>query len=931
MTATPPAARGADLPVTYDPATADVETYRRWLEAGCFRADASRVVRHSEGRRGDGREPFTIVMPPPNVTAVLHVGHALDNVVQDLLIRWRRMAGDEALWVPGTDHAGIATQNVVERQLVAEGTTRGALGREAFVARVASFVDRTGGTILEQLRALGASADWSRTAYTFSPALSRSVREAFVRLYDEGLIYRGHRVIHWCPRCQTSLSDEEAEHRDEDGRLYHIRYPFTDDPGRGITVATTRPETLLGDVAIVVHPDDPRYRAAIGRTVMLPLVDRPIPVIADDAVDPGFGSGAVKVTPAHDPNDFEIGKRHGLPMPVIMTAWATMEDGTDATGRVPARFRGLDRFVARDAIVAALEERGQLVRVESHEHAVRHCYRCDTVVEPRLSDQWFVRMAPLAAPALAALRDGRLRILPERWAAVYVDWLENIRDWTISRQLWWGHRIPVWTCGHCGAVAALREDPTACARCGTPDQLRQDDDVLDTWFSSWLWPLSTLGWPDDTEDFRAFYPTTTIISAPDILFFWVSRMIMAGLHFAGRLPFQTVYLHGVVRDTKHEKMSKSKGNGVDPLDVIGLYGADALRYTLVAGMGLGTDVVIDPVSLDKSFAPGRNFTTKLWNIGRNAILAKLGDEPIRRGGEFPTALTRADAWILDRLDTAITACSAALGPARPADGATWTEGERGAGLRLNEYAEAARAFVWNDLADWYVEHCKARLTPEWHAIDREIARSVLVQTLDAGLRLLHPIVPFVTETLWQGLPTTEPGAVLATAAWPTARTGVDRTAAREYEHVRAAVGSLRQLRADYGIPPGRELDAAIVASAAARAVFVDEASAIGRLSRCTVRVLDAAPPGPAATAVLADGSRVIVSLAGVIDVEKECARLRGEHDQLAHQLAKLTERLAGPFAAKARPDVVEADRRKAAEWSTRLAQLAEHVRALCSA
>jgi valyl-tRNA synthetase len=522
-------------------------------------------------------------------------------------------------------------------------------------------------------------------------------------------------------------------------------------------------------------------------------------------------------------------------------------------------------------------------------------------------------MAPLAAPALAALRDGRLRILPERWEGVYVNWLENIRDWTISRQLWWGHRVPVWTCDACQWTGALREDPAACPGCGAAtDTLRQDEDVLDTWFSSWLWPLSTLGWPDDTPDFRAFYPTAMIVTGSDILFFWVSRMIMAGLHFTGQPPFQTVYLHGIVRDTQREKMSKSKGNGIDPLEVVRLYGADTLRYTLIAGMGLGTDVIVDPTNLEATFAPGRNFVTKLWNIGRHAVLAKLDGEPVRRIGEFATELTRADAWILGRLDTGIAGCNAAL-----------------EGLRLNEYAEAARTFVWNDLADWYVEHCKARLAPGWDRRDREIARAVLVHALDAGLRLMHPIVPFVTETLWQALPTTDAGTFLATAAWPLARDEIDPARGLEYERVRDAVGALRQIRADYRIPPGRVLDAVVIPVPAATPVFVEEADAIGRIARYTVRVVAETPAGAAAAAVLSDGSRVVVPLEGVIDVAKECARLRAERDQLASQLDALRKRLAGPFAAKGRPDVVAAERRKAEEWTGRLSQLDGHLRALC--
>src|ERR1700722_12184326 len=549
------------LPAQYDAAATEPEVARRWQEADAFAADDAR-----SRRAGGTHDPFVIFMPPPNVTAVLHVGHGLTMTVQDVLIRWRRMAGDDTLYQPGTDHAGIATPHIVEKLLAAEGTTRRAIGRDAFVARTAAFVAETGGLILEQLRAIGVSADWSRLAYTLSPELSRAVREAFVRLYDEGLIYRGHRVIHWCPRCLTALSDEEAEHEDETGALYHLRYALAGEPDRGIVVATTRPETMLGDVAVAVHPDDPRYRDLIGRHVVLPLTGIEIPVIADPAVDPAFGTGAVKITPAHDPNDFEIGQRHGLPMPLIMNPAAEIEEGEGAAGRVPPALAGLDRFDARTRITEMLRSAGVLVRVEEHRHAVRHCYRCDSPIDPRLSNQWCVRMAPLAAPALAAVRSGAIRILPERWVAVYVNWLENIHDWNISRQLWWGHRIPVWYCDACHWQAALRDAPATCPTCAGP--VRQDEDVLDTWFSSWLWPLSTLGWPDDTPALRAFYPGDVLVTGPDILFFWVARMIMSGMHFDGRPPFHTVLLHGIVRDTKHRKMSKPLGNGIDPLALV---------------------------------------------------------------------------------------------------------------------------------------------------------------------------------------------------------------------------------------------------------------------------------------------------------------------------------------------------------------------------
>jgi valyl-tRNA synthetase len=926
-------ARDGELPAQYDAAATERDVAARWTATHAFAADPDRTT-----RAGGGRPSFVICMPPPNVTAILHVGHGLTMIVQDLLIRWRRMAGDEALWQPGTDHAGIATQNAVEKILAREGTTRRALGREAFVARVASFVDQTGGVILQQLRSIGSSADWSRTAYTLSPTLSHAVREAFVRLYDEGLIYRGHRVIHWCPRCLTSLSDEEAEHEQEQGELYFVRYLAAGGTSRGLMVATTRPETMLGDVAVAVHPADERYRDLVGQHVVLPIVGIEIPVVADAAVDPTFGTGAVKVTPAHDPNDFEIGQRHHLPSPIIMNASAEMEAGADAAGRVPPALQGLNRVDARARIVERLREAGLLDHVEKHVHAVRHCYRCETVVEPRLSDQWFVRMAPLAAPALEAVRTGAIRIVPDRWVAVYVNWMENIRDWNISRQLWWGHRIPVWYCDACGWEGAAREDPPACPRCqGT---LRQDEDVLDTWFSSWLWPLSTLGWPNDTPAYRAFYPGDVLVTGPDILFFWVARMIMAGIHFDGRPPFHTVLLHGIVRDLHRRKMSKSLGNGIDPLDVVSRYGADALRYTLIAGMGLGTDVLLDPETLERSFAPGRNFVTKLWNIGR-FLLTNVADAPEVTQGLPDRAgpLTRADHWILARLDAAVAGADAALGAARPGPDGLWPESVRGSGMRLSEYVETVRAFVWGDLADWYIEHCKRRLAADWDQPDRATARTVLVYVFDMALRLLHPVVPYVTEALWRRVPSHAADALLVRAAWPTradqlsAQWADDETAAREYEWVREAVSALRQIRTDYGIAPGTVVDVLIEPAAAAHDVFVDEAAAIGRLTRSRVRVSVTAPALPdraAATAVLTDGSTVVLPLAGVIDLAQECQRLQGELGRLETELAKLRQRLASPaFATRAPQHVVEAERAKEHEWAARADQLRERARAVC--
>ncbi|MCC7132625.1 MAG: valine--tRNA ligase, partial [Gemmatimonadales bacterium] len=643
----------------YDPKAIETPLYTWWRDQGCFQP---------RGRPS----PYVIMMPPPNVTAQLHMGHGLNLSVQDVLIRFERMRGRDALWVPGTDHAGIATQNVVEKLLAKEGKTRFDLGRDAFVERVREFVAETGTTILEQIRSLGASCDWDRTFYTFSDQLSRAVREVFVALHEKGLIYRGKYIINWCPRCLTALSNEEAEKEETDGRIWRLRYPLADGSGQ-IVVATTRPETMLGDTAVAVHPEDERYRALIGRMIKLPVVDRLVPIVADAAVDKDFGTGAVKLTPAHDPLDFEIARRHGLPAIDVMTPDARMSD------EAPERFRGLDRFEARKRVVAEFDAAGLLDRVEPHRHAVGHCYRCDTVVEPRLSDQWFVKMAPLAQPSLEAYRDGTLTFVPERRGTEYGIWMENIRDWCISRQIWWGHRIPVWYCREpaCGRTSVSRTDLTRCPGCGGP--VDQDEDVLDTWFSSQLVPFSSLGWPDRTPDLGHFYPGHALVTAPEILFFWVARMIMSGLEFMGQVPFTTIYLHGTVRDTQHRKMSKSLGNGIDPLDVVERYGADALRYTVIGGLAVGTDVILDPNDLESSFSTGRNFANKVWNVGR-FILSNL-DGPVRPlAGDYPDVVHRnelsvADRWIIAR-------CEATVREA--------TEGyER---LRLNDAANAVYRF-----------------------------------------------------------------------------------------------------------------------------------------------------------------------------------------------------------------------------------------------
>jgi valyl-tRNA synthetase len=692
---------------------------------------------------------------------------------------------------------------------------------------------------------------------------------------------------------------------------------------------------MLADVAVAVNPSDERYADLVGKRVTLPIVGIDIPVIADEYADPAFGTGVVKITPAHDANDFDVGMRHGLPMPVVIDERATMREVTDARGRVPDELRGLDRTDARRRVVDLLRAAGRLVKVEAHQHSVRHCYRCDTVVEPRLSDQWFVRMKPLAEPALAAVRDGTIRIVPDRWEGVYVHWMENIRDWNISRQLWWGHRIPVWYCDACSKQIVSRTDVTACTSCGGP--VRQDEDVLDTWFSSWLWPISTLGWPNtDARDFRAFYPTDVLVTGPDILFFWVARMIMAGYFFTGRAPFHTVFLHGIVRDTQHRKMSKSLGNGIDPMDVVHLYGADALRYTVVSGMGLGVDQILDPENLEQSFAPGRNFATKLWNIGR-FLLGNLGESesvsPLTSIADGD--LARSDRWILARLNAAIAACDRALGPARP-EAERWTPESKRSGMRLDEYADVARRFVWDELADWYVEAAKGRLNS---ADERETARAVLVHVFDRALRLLHPIVPFITEALFQRLPGRREDELLAATSWPVPdeRFGTDE---REFEEVRAVVSAIRRLRAEYGVAPGTTVHAVLSPPPAAVATDGDgrwveraltaEASLISRLTRAQVSIAAQSPSGAAAHAVLPSHWSVIVPLEGVIDVRRECERQRGELANLDKQLGALSSRLENQnFLTRAKPEIVEAERAKQREWSARRTVLAEKVKALC--
>ena len=911
------------LPPQYDPSQVEAALFRSWEDAGYFHANVDAV-------RSGERRPFTIVIPPPNVTAPLHIGHGLNNTLQDVLARFHRMLGEETLWLPGTDHAGIATQNVVERNLAQEGKTRFDLGREAFVERTWAYVRQTGGTILDQLRAIGCSLDFSRLRFTLDEGLNRAVRHVFVTLYEQGLIYRGNYIINWCPRCLTALSDEEAEPEESNGKLYHLRYPLAEGVSGGVgeggtglprlpdgrpylVVATTRPETMLGDTAVAVHPGDARYAGLLGAQVALPLTGRTIPIVADEAVDPEFGTGAVKVTPAHDPNDFATGRRHELPSIDIFTPEATVNENA------PEPFRGLDRFEARRKVVEAFEALGLLEKIEDHVHAVPHCYRCHTVVEPRLSDQWFVRMKPLAEKALAASREGRVRFTPDSWTRIYDRWMEEIRDWCISRQLWWGHRIPVWYC-RCEGCADVQivamEAPTACPKCSRTSELEQDPDVLDTWFSSWLWPFSTLGWPDETPDLKAFYPTSTLVSAYDIIFFWVSRMVMAGMHFMGDVPFRDVFMTRLVRDHLGRKMSKSLGNGIDPLEVVRLFGADALRFTLIEDTSWVADPLLNYQDLEATFAPGRNFANKLWNAGRFALM-NLEGATVRPVDDIVADLDPADRWILSRLSRAVADMTRALQT-----------------YRFQEAAATARAFFWGEVADWYLELVKPRLRGEASEPSRATAQASLVEVLDGVLRLLHPLTPFISEELWQRLPVPEghtrpPSLVIA--SWPEERPDrIDGTTEQAFEVLFELIGAVRALKAEYDVPPSSRVEVFLThVGAPLQAGLAAEQRAVERMAGVAAVTRGAPPAGPAAHAVLRDGSELTLPLAGVIDLDREAMRLTRELERMRGLLRGTEAKLANEqFRSRAPAEVVAREEEKAAGLRDQVTRLARKLDAL---
>jgi valyl-tRNA synthetase len=858
---------------TYEPAEIESRWYTVWEDAGTFRPEVN----------PDG-EPFCIVIPPPNVTGVLHMGHALDLSIQDLVIRRKRMQGYAALWVPGTDHAGIATQNVVERELSVEGLTRHDVGRDAFVQQVWAWKERSGGRIAEQIRTLGFSTDWSRERFTLDEGLSRAVREVFVTLYDEGLIYRGNRIINWCPRCHTAISEIEVEYEDEAGELVYIEYPYVDGPGpdgaRGITVATTRAETMLGDTAVAVHPDDPRYQDAIGRAVRLPLVEREIPVVADDAVELEFGTGAVKVTPAHDPLDFEIGQRHALDAIQVIDTEAKI---TKAGGR----FFDLDRYEAREAIRHALKKEGYLVEVEDHHHSVGHCSRCGTVVEPMLSDQWFVKVQPLVGPAIGAVRDGDTTFIPKRWEKNYFHWMENLRDWCISRQLWWGHRIPAWYCDDCDDLIVAQDTPPACVSCG--GELRADDDVLDTWFSSALWPLSTLGWPDDTEDLRRFYPTAALVTGFDIIYFWVARMMMMGIHFGDAVPFRHVVIHGLVRAEDGRKMSKSSGNALDPLELVERYGADSVRLALLQSAAPGHDIPLKEDWIDAA----RRFGNKVWNALRFAV-EHMEVTGVPSDGGYPADAGPEDAWILGRLADVTAEYDRLLDQYRFSDAV---------GLLYN--------FAWAEVFDWYLEMAKPLLRDEQR---RPATRATLGVVLRDLLKMFHPVVPFVTEELWSEL---GDGSLLITASWPrppeyTSPAGIDE--------LQQLVAGIRRFRSEHQLSPRTEVPVLIEdAAGVARGWWADQ---LHSLAAAPV-VSHGAPQDVSGHTRLAVGSiQAFIPLAGLVDVAAERPRLEKAIGDVQATLSKTEAKLANAnFRDRAPAEVVAKEEAKAAELQGRLAKL----------
>ena len=866
------------LDKVYDPKQVEDKTYRFWQDGGYFHAEPN-----------PDKKPYTIVIPPPNITGRLHMGHALDETLQDILIRWRRMQGYEALWLPGTDHASIATEAKIVEAMRQEGVTKEQLGREGFLERAWAWKREYGGHILDQLKKLGSSCDWQRERFTLDEGCSRAVREVFVRFFEQGLIYRGERIVNWCPHCLSTISDIEVEYEEKDGFFWHINYPIvgTDDV---LEIATTRPETLLGDTAVAVHPDDERYKHLIGKMVLLPIVNKQIPIVADEYVEMDFGTGVVKITPAHDPNDFEVGLRHGLPIVNVMNDDATINENG-------GKYKGLTREECRRQIVKDLEDGGFLKAVEPYKHNVGSCYRCGSVIEPRVSKQWFVKMEPLAKPAVEAVRSGRTRFIPERFDKIYFNWMENIKDWCISRQLWWGHRIPAWYCTGCGEMIVSRETPQTCPKCGS-HRLEQDPDTLDTWFSSALWPFSTLGWPDNTPELRYFYPTDTLVTGYDIIFFWVARMIFSGLAHMAEVPFKTVLIHGLVRDAQGRKMSKSLGNGIDPLEIIDRYGADALRFTLATGNSPGNDMRFS----DEKVNASRNFANKIWNASR-FILMNLSDD-VEPG--LPETLNIEDKWVLSKYRTLVREVTDNL--------------EK---FELGLAVQKLYDFIWDILCDWYIELCKSRLQAGGET--SEAAQRVLVYVMTGTLKLLHPFMPFITEEIWQALP--HDGESIMVAPWPQADAALDFSADEsDFEMIMQVIRAIRARRGEMNVPPSKKTRLFIMT--AHKAVFEQGRPFFARLAFASDVELGDSYDADGSVQVVTDAARVFIPMDELVDREKELARLGREKAACEKDIAALSSKLDNPgFVAKAPAQVVDGERAKLAKARERLAKIEESIAA----
>jgi valyl-tRNA synthetase len=873
------------LATKYDPKPTENKWYKFWVDKGYFHADEN-----------SDKKPYVIVIPPPNITGILHIGHAFNNTLQDVLIRWKRMQGSNALWLPGTDHASIATHNVIERKLKEQGKSRRDIGREEFLKLAWEWKEQYGGTIINQLKKLGSSCDWSRTRFTMDDGLSRAVREVFVRLYEEGLIYRGNYIINWCPRCHTALSDDEVEHKETKGHLYHIKYPIHR-TNRFITVATTRPETMLGDTAVAVYPSDERYQDLVGKTAILPLLKRPIPIIADEYVDPKFGTGALKITPAHDPNDFQVGLKHQLPqINVFTTTGMINENGV--------QYAGLDRYVARKKVVEDLKAEGLLEKTEDYLHQVGHCYRCHTAIEPYLSLQWFVKMRPLAEPAIAAVKQGKIRFYPENWTSTYYNWMENVRDWCISRQLWWGHRIPVWYCDTCGNEIVTRTDPTTCIHCGS-GLITQDPDILDTWFSSALWPFSTLGWPEETKDLQVFYPTSVLVTAYDIIFFWVARMIIMGLKFRNDVPFSDVYIHALVRDATGKKMSKSLGNAIDPLEVMEQQGTDAVRFTLCALAAQGRNINLSEERIEGY----RNYANKIWNAARLVLMNLDEQSAIRNPQSAIDKLTLADRWIISRLNSTAKDVDDAL-----------------AGYEFDKAAHALYQFIWHEYCDWYLELIKPRMRADGE--EKNMALSVAISILDNILRLLHPLMPFITEEIWQQLPIEKKTESIMISEWPKYAADLSaRTAETQMALLFRVVVSIRNIRSEMNIPPAFKSEVLIQSKNREQRELLEQYAhylktlvPISELQIAEQVTL----PKTVSTAIVDEIVLYIPMPAELIEIERK--RLQTEIEKIKKEFTFVENKLNNEsFVQKAPAAVVQKEKAKFAQLTAEIGKLQEKL------